>query len=88
MQMDKNYPSDMSGPYNREYGIQLNRVKSDASYAKNGVIYHSYLYFRFSGEKYTPTSEHMNVRYQVIDYYMPLSDVEKLVSIKVSRHNE
>ena len=86
IQMAINYPSDISGPYNREYGIQLKRVKSDTWLASNGVISHSYL--RFQGEKYTPTSEHMNVRYQVIDYFLPLSDVEKLVSIKVSRHHE
>jgi hypothetical protein len=89
--MDINYPSDLYKRYEGVYGFRLHKVNSDAySHLDDPRIFHDYLFFSYnSGEvRITPTSEHMNVRYQVIDYYLPLSDVEKLVSLKIYRKIE
>ena len=93
-EMDTHYPSDFyRNDYDGSYTIILHKVSSNGNFMYPNTqpfISHDYLYPQsgYAEKKTTPLKDHINVRYQVIDYFLPLSDVEKLASIKVSRHHE
>ena len=86
--LDINYPSDLSElERNGRYLVNLYRTDYDGG-SINGSIYFETL---FSGRmqipyKTIPSKNNMNVRYQVFDYYLPLSEVEKLDTIKILKH--
>lgn len=89
-EMHRNYPSDLYEDVWGAYGFQLNKGISDSPLtlsSSDRVISHYCLYFDGPGNKVTPIKDHMNVRYQVIDYFLPLSDVERLNTIEIKRHN-
>lgn len=91
-ELDRNYPSDLNRyDYDGSYNIILHKVNSKGNYVypnTDPYIIHNYIYPGYAQEKKrTPVEDYINVRYQVIDYFLPLDDVERLSSINVSRHN-
>lgn len=83
-----NYPTDLERNGSNDYEFQLFKTYSDWNLRQNSEIYfetsHIDESIRF---KTTPCINNMNLRYQVLDYYMPLSEVEKLDTIKIIKHN-
>jgi len=88
-ELGKNYPSDLYGAGGSDgYGFQIYKTDSDWFWGQKQEIYHSALYSsRLGTFKSMPCKNNMNIRYQVFDYYLPLSDVEKLDSIKIIKHD-
>jgi len=81
-----NYPSDFGKNAYGDYTFKLYKTDSDdisSLYYNVKEIMHSY----YDGKKITPFKNNANLRYQIFDYYLPLSDVEKLDSIKIIKHN-
>jgi hypothetical protein len=83
-ELDKKYPSNLEEYYG-VYSFNLYKTDSDALYTRDHQIYHFTSYFS-RDTKLSPTKGYMNVRYQVIDYYMPLKDVQRLQEIKVVKN--
>lgn len=76
------FPSDVSSNAYGNYGIGLYKNNSEnlncqycneIYYWANSLNYHKVL----------PIKNNMNVRYQVLDFYLPLKDVEKLNNINI-----
>ncbi|MDP3358138.1 MAG: hypothetical protein Q8S41_02205 [Lutibacter sp.] len=84
-----NYPSDFYGEGDSDYRFYLLKTDSDFSgfYYNGDVIYHRTFKGTYGEYKITPAKNNTNLRYQIFDYYLPLSDVEKLDSIKIIKHN-
>lgn len=81
--LDENYPTN----FDETVGIPIYETNSDFNSAafSNYVIENIYhqIYASRDNSKKTITSKNMNTRYQALDYYLPLSDVEKLDSVRI-----
>jgi hypothetical protein len=95
--LDLNYPFDFN-EIKRNcygippcYGISLYRTNSGLidryGEVTRELIYHFILMNDPKPSIATENLNNMNLRYQVLDYYLPLSDVEKLDSIRIIRKN-
>jgi hypothetical protein len=97
--INKHYPADYLREYSRiplhmrpdisseQFSIRLYKTDSEAPqvYGREQFIYYSPI---FNGERLGPVSSknNMNLRLQVFDIYLPLSDVEKLNEISIVKH--
>lgn len=90
--LDVKYPSDLK-ELNGQYIFNLYKTDSDSPYTNERFIWHSlvniYGWMREGQNvnKFTAIKGFMNVRYQVIDYFLPLKDIERLEEIKVIKNN-
>ena len=89
-ELHDNYPTGLTGEdyhYNKnDFGFTLYKKASDYYWGQNNQIYFVDVFGRYNS-KSLPTKNNMNLRYQVIDYYLPVNDVTKLNSIKIIKHD-
>ena len=82
LKLNNDYPSSIDIISDQEYSMSLYKTYSSYPWSPGSSIQYNII----PGDKYRSAGGNMNVRFQVLDFYLPLSDVERLNTMKIIKH--